>query len=106
MSAISANIWRRARYALAVSGPSNPWARLSVADAPTKADVEVLPHARRPTMKAADHAFLTGPPETARFLPLAPAAENGIFKEHLVQGRGLMGKRSGLLFDNYLGIGE
>jgi hypothetical protein len=57
-------------------------------------------------MKAADHAFLTGPPETARFLPLGPAAENGIFKEHLVQGRGLMGKRSGLLFDNYLGIGE
>jgi hypothetical protein len=84
-----------------------PAYRLSVEDAPAEADVEVLPHARRPTMKAAGRAFLTGHPKpSARFLPLAPAAENGIFKEHLVRGRGQMGRRSSLLFDNYLGIGE
>jgi hypothetical protein len=58
-------------------------------------------------MKAAGRAFLTGHPKpSARFLPLAPAAENGIFKEHLVRGRGQMGRRSSLLFDNYLEIGE
>jgi hypothetical protein len=59
-------------------------------------------------MKAAGRAFLTGPPETVgTFSAVGPAAENGIFKEHLVKGRELMGRRKRPpFFFNYFGIGE
>jgi len=44
---------------------------------------------------------------TACFSLVREGAENRLgIQERLVRGRGLMGKRSRLLFDKYIGIGE